>query len=209
MSASVFPVPFSGIQETLIDAKGDLIVGNAADTPIRLAVGSNNQVLTADSSVTGGVKWATPGTPNFVGCSAYNNNFSQSFTGGTEVTIAFPNEDFDTNGFHDNSTNNSRLTVPSGYAGKYLITHNIDLNGVSAYFICAIRQWTSGGGSITPAGLNRQFSQNPGGNNFAGGTQAWITTANAGDYFTVTWQLGQTGTLTSNYARFAITYLGA
>lgn len=59
MSANVFPVPFSGIQETLIDAKGDLIVGSAADTAIRLAVGSNNQVLTADSAVTGGVKWAT------------------------------------------------------------------------------------------------------------------------------------------------------
>lgn len=60
MSSSVFPVPFSGIQETLIDAKGDLIAGNAADTPVRVAVGSNNTVLTADSSVTGGIKWAAP-----------------------------------------------------------------------------------------------------------------------------------------------------
>ena len=46
------------IPETLIDAKGDLIVGTAADTAARLGVGSDGQVLTADSAEAGGVKWA-------------------------------------------------------------------------------------------------------------------------------------------------------
>ena len=46
------------IPETLIDAKGDLIVGTAADTAARLAVGADGQVLTADSTQTAGVKWA-------------------------------------------------------------------------------------------------------------------------------------------------------
>lgn len=45
---------------SLVDAKGDLLVGSAADTLARLAVGSNGQVLTADSGETTGVKWATP-----------------------------------------------------------------------------------------------------------------------------------------------------
>lgn len=44
---------------TAIDAKGDLIAGTAADTFSRLAVGTNGQVLTADSAESTGLKWAT------------------------------------------------------------------------------------------------------------------------------------------------------
>lgn len=49
--------PISG---NIVDAKGDLIVATAADTVSRLGVGTNNQVLTADSSTATGLKWATP-----------------------------------------------------------------------------------------------------------------------------------------------------
>jgi hypothetical protein len=49
----------AGIPATLLDAKGDLIVGSAADTAARLAVGgTNGHVLTVDSNETLGVKWA-------------------------------------------------------------------------------------------------------------------------------------------------------
>ena len=52
------------IAETIIDAKGDLIVGTAADTPARLAVGvTNGHVLTVDSGETAGVKWAAIPAP--------------------------------------------------------------------------------------------------------------------------------------------------
>lgn len=50
----------TAIQPTILDAKGDLIVATAADTPARLAVGSNNLVLTADSTQATGLKWAAP-----------------------------------------------------------------------------------------------------------------------------------------------------
>lgn len=48
----------NAIQNAIVDAKGDLIAATAADTPARLAVGSNGQVLTADSTAATGMKWA-------------------------------------------------------------------------------------------------------------------------------------------------------
>jgi hypothetical protein len=44
---------------TLIEAKGDLIAGSAANAADNLAVGANGTVLTADSAETLGVKWAS------------------------------------------------------------------------------------------------------------------------------------------------------
>lgn len=49
----------SDIPESIIDAKGDLIVGTAADTADRVAVGTDGFVLTADSGEAEGVKWAS------------------------------------------------------------------------------------------------------------------------------------------------------
>jgi hypothetical protein len=46
------------VPKTIVDAKGDLIAATAADTVSRLAIGSNNQVLTADSTAATGMKWA-------------------------------------------------------------------------------------------------------------------------------------------------------
>ena len=48
------------IPNAIVDAKGDLLTATADNTPARLAVGSNNTVLTADSSTATGIKWATP-----------------------------------------------------------------------------------------------------------------------------------------------------
>jgi hypothetical protein len=58
MTIGRIPSVDGGIQPTIVDAKGDLIVATAADTVGRLAVGSNDQVLTADSSTATGLKWA-------------------------------------------------------------------------------------------------------------------------------------------------------
>jgi hypothetical protein len=51
-------VTITNSMATTIDAKGDLIVGTADNAFARLGVGSNNQVLTADSTTATGLKWA-------------------------------------------------------------------------------------------------------------------------------------------------------
>ena len=60
IDTTVFNNASAAIAKTIVDAKGDIIAATAADTVARLAVGSNNQVLTADSSTATGLKWASP-----------------------------------------------------------------------------------------------------------------------------------------------------
>ena len=58
IDSTVFTNAGNAIQKSTIDAKGDLLVGTADNTVGRLAVGTNNYVLTADSNETSGLKWA-------------------------------------------------------------------------------------------------------------------------------------------------------
>jgi hypothetical protein len=47
----------NAIQNAIVDAKGDLITATANDTPARLAVGTNGQVLKANSATATGLEW--------------------------------------------------------------------------------------------------------------------------------------------------------
>ena len=60
---------------------------------------------------------------SFVGCSV-KRTANKTISTATWTKIDFDAENFDTNGFHDNATNNTRLTIPSGQGGYYLITWN-------------------------------------------------------------------------------------
>lgn len=93
IDTTVFNNASAAIAKTIVDAKGDLIAATAADTVARLAVGANNTVLTADSSTSTGLKWATPSSGGLTELA------SGSLTGAT-VTLS---------------------NIPSGYVNLYLL----------------------------------------------------------------------------------------
>lgn len=70
----------NAIQNAIVDAKGDLISATAADTPARLAVGTNGHVLTADSTTATGLKWAaaSAGALVYVGGTSFSGSSTQS-----------------------------------------------------------------------------------------------------------------------------------
>jgi hypothetical protein len=146
MTVGRIPSVEGGIQPTLLTAKGDLISATAASTVARLAVGSNDQILVADSTASTGLKWATPASGStFVGALA-STRATQSIANNTMTAINLATEIYDTNGFHDNVTNNTRFTIPAGKAGTYL------------FFAC-------GGTDFFTGGLGVRFAKN--GTNFS------------------------------------------
>lgn len=74
----------TAIQKAIVDAKGDIIVATANDTPARLAVGTNGQYLVANSAATEGVAWTTP---NIALGTETSGNYVAGITGGTGVTV--------------------------------------------------------------------------------------------------------------------------
>ena len=114
-------VTITNSMATEITAAGDIIVGTGSGTFDNLPIGTTGQVLTADTTVSPyKVKWASAGSA-FVGVSVEHSDF-QTISNATFTAVQFDQEVFDTDGFHSTSSNNTRLTVPTGKGGYYRIT---------------------------------------------------------------------------------------
>jgi len=74
----------NAIQNSIVDAKGDLIAATANDTPARLAVGANGETLVADSSTSTGLRY----TSNFAaGKNKVINGDMGVWQRGTSITL--------------------------------------------------------------------------------------------------------------------------
>lgn len=109
---------------TAPNAKGTLVVGNGTDASTTLAVASTaGYVLTVDSAEATGLKWAAAGS-GFRGCSVSHSATIQVSNDSWSV-MPMDTEAFDTDNFHSTTTNNSRITIPSGLGGKYLFVSRL------------------------------------------------------------------------------------
>jgi hypothetical protein len=73
----------SAVQKSTATAKGDMLVATASATIARQPVGTNGQVLTADSTVTNGIKWSSvSATPRIGQVVTATTTSSTASTGG-------------------------------------------------------------------------------------------------------------------------------
>jgi len=132
---SAYDLANAAIAKSTVTTAGDIIYRNAT-VPVRLGIGTAGQVLAVNSGATA-PEWVTSTvSPTFVGCSL--QKATQSLANNTYTAISFNVETNDSSGFHDNTTNNSRVTIPSGKAGRYLLiaTLNYDQsNGVGGRYV--------------------------------------------------------------------------
>lgn len=81
---TVYPLDTEVIKKATFTTKGDTLATTGASTPTRLAVGTNDQVLTADSAQSAGVKWAAVSTRTII-----SGSYSGNDTAERQVTTGF------------------------------------------------------------------------------------------------------------------------
>jgi hypothetical protein len=166
---------------------GPDIVYKNAGTPegvVTAIVGSlcldiTNRVLYVKDTGSGNTGWIlyASGSGTSVvghGCSVYHN-VNQSATTSVTLYHAFNSENWDTNNYHDPVTNNSRITIPTGEGGRYLIQGEVSwASNVIGYRGLQILK----NGSVTLSNMN----QAPPGSSVMGMRISVVASLVDGDY---------------------------
>jgi hypothetical protein len=202
---SAYDLANGAIPKTLTTTTGDIIYASGANTPARLGIGSTGQVL----GVSGGVPaWGSAPASSHIGVRVKGSS-NQGITNTTYTILPFNQETYDTSNFHDTSTNNSRLTIPSGLSGYYYVYANLNWNGGTSGYR---RQQIYKNGSTSAFEVDIAFSQDIW-MNVHSSTTLYLT---AGDYLEM--RVYQTsggtrsihmGETVGDLTHFGLVYLGA
>jgi len=191
--------------QSIMTTTGDTLYASAANTPARLGIGSTGQVLTVAAGIP---SWATPSSslPALVGVNLSKAGVTTTLTASVISYLTFTTEIYDTNTFHDNSTNTTRITIPSGYGGKYLFTGAIGLGGAgSNTFEIFLRK--NGATDVVPGGRVVFYPNNAG--NTAAGSFGIMIELVATDYIELGIRVAATSSSYTLDSLFQATYLGA
>lgn len=135
----------------------------------------------------------------YVGAKAYNST-TQNINN-TTAALTFNSEEFDTDGFHDTGSNTSRMTIPTGKGGKYLLQAGSFASASTDYMFFRVDGTTTVRGGQTFARATTGYQQ----------CQA-IVSLNAGQYVEI--MIGNTSSINYGHASlldaqswFAVTLL--
>jgi hypothetical protein len=219
----------NAIQNSIVNAKGDLIGASANDTPAILSVGANGETLVADSSTSTGLRYQVPvnvnpvlnssfqvwqrgttGTAN--GVSAYNADRWTSFQNAGSITSSRQATGDTTNlpmiQYCNRVQRNSGSTVTNTYflSQPFETINSVAYAGktVTLSFYARAGANFSAASSLLYAQLNTGTGTDQ--NNIAGFTGA-ATPINSAATLTTTWQrFSYTGTLATNITQLAMVF---
>ena len=160
-----------------LDGGGDTYLVESSANNVSLQVGGAERLAVSSTAITPTLPVTNAAQYR---CGAYHNT-SQSINDATFTTVSLNAEDYDVGTMHDTTTNNSRLTVPSGGGGLYLVVAMVVFEA-NATGVRAARLIKNGS---TAAPLQQTGVANAGASNSVSTTLIDIVALSAGDYIEV------------------------
>lgn len=185
---------------------GDIDYYTSGTAKARLAIGTAGQVLKVNSGATA-PEWTTLASgATYVGCAAFRST-NLSISANTDTLLTLPSEQYDTDGFHDTSTNTGRFTIPAGKAGKYQM--NCAVGFTNQFTSVARIMLYVNGVRVTTNGFNLGRIQDvQGSGDFISGSQSYsFAVADYAEIYII--YNGGPASMNIESARITFDYLGA
>lgn len=122
------------------------------------SLGTAGQALIVNAGATG-LEYGVPSVTETAGkivCVLRKSANQTGLTNSVDTVITYDTEVFDPDGFHDNSSNTERITIPSGKNGDYVIEDILPLEFLGAYNVTATHR--KNGTKLTGGGQQEFWS---------------------------------------------------